>query len=813
MHRFHSHRFAHALSLAALLSCGAGGCGGAQEPAKTTISKPQPAKTPEALVCAAGTANCDGDLSNSCETKLDASPQHCGACGQACAAGESCAAGNCRRLSILASSSMHTCSVKNDGSVYCWGDNKNAALGTDAAALPTPKAQRVANVSGAIAVRPNAYFSCAILGDGRVQCWGDDHLPTIMHGFDNAIDAGIIDLSLCIVHRGGDVACGDAQWEKDEEGPPQLRAVQGIKNAVALASGSRHGCALLATGEVACFGDKDKLASTGSAPQAENENANENADESDDGKYKSVLVKNLKDAVQISSKENHTCAVRKNGQIACWGENWSGQLGSGDREEHDAPVAVQFISDAVAVATGNDHTCALRRTGEIACWGRGASGELGNGSYDSSEGPVAVNGINDAVAIAAGEQSTCAMRKSGAVMCWGSTERGRLGNGAMAEQALPHEISGIEDATRVSLARNYSCALRQGGKVSCWGRGPYGEHGKEYRERGIPANLVDGISDAIDLRADDRFACAVKAQGETFCFRGGVPAYKDGASENAAWKAELVQGLAPAKTVIAGGDTALALLRTGQPILWNSNAIRRSVWDTKEKEKKPSPPEKKAMGNISDAIDIAGDSSVLCAVRRSGKVACMTASSWGTFDKKKPVKPGEVFEIPDIDDAIHVAHHEFEICAAGKSGKVRCWRRYQLPSPIRPDDKKPAAKPAKKDEPKAKFELRNIEGIESATMVAVGWSFRCALLRSGEIACAGAGGSGQLGNGAYKDSSEAVRVQGINDAIYIAASSNHACAVRKNGHVLCWGSNSEDQIGHPDPSSFASPVNVIGLDK
>lgn len=785
------------------------GCGGTSEAVNIPVAKPAALKEPEALVCASGTANCDGDLSNQCEVKLDSSAQHCGACGHACAMGESCLAGDCRRMSLLASGGSHHCALKNDGSVYCWGDNRSLSLGTDAGALPTPKAVRATNVSGAVSVRPSSFISCAILNDGRVKCWGDDHLPAIMKGFSNAIDAGAIDYELCVVHKGGDVACGHPEWDEDPNASaPELKPIKGIQNAIALAAGSRHGCALLSTGEVACFGDREKLVPTGNAPAAENENAGEE----DDAERKAVLVKNLKDAVSISSKENHTCAVRKTGQIVCWGENWSGQLGVGDREEHDAPVTVQFISDAIAVAAGNDHTCALRRTGEVACWGRGSSGELGNGAFDTSEGPVAVNGISDAIAVSAGEESSCAMKKSGAVVCWGSAERGRLGNGAIAEHALPFEVPGIDDATRVSLARHYSCALRKGGKASCWGRGTYGSHGKQYRERGIPAILVDGLSDAVELRADDRYLCGVKASGEAFCSRGGVPAYKDGSSDNDAWKSELVAGLASAKTVIAGGDTGIALLKTGQPILWNSESIRRSSWGPKEKDKKPSPPEKKAMGSISDAIEIAGDSSVLCALRKSGKVACMTASSWGTFDKKKPVKPGEVFEIPEINDAISVAHHEFEICAARKSGKVVCWRRYQLPSPVRPDDKKPAAKAPKKDEPKAKFELREVDGIDSATMVAVGWSFRCALLNSGEIACAGSGSNGELGNGSYKDSNTAVRVQGINDAIHLAASGNHACAVRKNGHVACWGSNEEDQIGHSDPTNFPTPVNVIGLE-
>ncbi len=44
-------------------------------------------------ICAAGTAECDGNRANGCE-RLDTAT-HCGACGRACAAGQVCAAGVC----------------------------------------------------------------------------------------------------------------------------------------------------------------------------------------------------------------------------------------------------------------------------------------------------------------------------------------------------------------------------------------------------------------------------------------------------------------------------------------------------------------------------------------------------------------------------------------------------------------------------------------------------------------------------------------------------------------------------------------------
>jgi alpha-tubulin suppressor-like RCC1 family protein len=48
------------------------------------------------------------------------------------------------------------------------------------------------------------------------------------------------------------------------------------------------------------------------------------------------------------------------------------------------------VTDAASVAAGNWHACAMRGTGQIVCWGNGTSGQLGNGTFDSSSTPVTV---------------------------------------------------------------------------------------------------------------------------------------------------------------------------------------------------------------------------------------------------------------------------------------------------------------------------------------------------------------------------------------------------------------------------------------
>ena len=59
----------------------------------------------------------------------------------------------------------------------------------------------------------------------------------------------------------------------------------------------------------------------------------------------------------------HTCGVKTDGAIACWGDNRDGQT--------DAPTGT-FSS----VSAGIIHSCGLKTDGTLACWGSNEDGNL-----------------------------------------------------------------------------------------------------------------------------------------------------------------------------------------------------------------------------------------------------------------------------------------------------------------------------------------------------------------------------------------------------------------------------------------------------
>jgi alpha-tubulin suppressor-like RCC1 family protein len=121
--------------------------------------------------------------------------------------------------------------------------------------------------------------------------------------------------------------------------------------------------------------------------------------------------------------------------------------------------------------------------------------------------------------------------------------------------------------------------------------------------------------------------------------------------------------------------------------------------------------------------------------------------------------------------------------------------------------------------------LKDIAGIGSghdakhtwmneAQQVALGYSFGCAVLRSGQVACWGKNTKGQLGDGTTEERAGSVTATGVRGAALVAAGSDsdgHACAALKSGEIACWGSNDYGQLGDRSTQNRSTAVRVVGI--
>lgn len=234
----------------------------------------------------------------------------------------------------------------------------------------------------------------------------------------------------------------------------------------------------------------------------------------------SVTATTKGQAVEVQAGDTHTCALlgesTANGQVACWGANDEGQLGTGDRNASAEPRVVG-IDGAVQVVAGASHTCARLRDASVWCWGDNDHGQLGDGTTTDSAVPLQVNLPAQTAYIAAGGDHTCAVSTGGALRCWGDNEFGQSGQkpsqGVIGPQATPI----ASQVTTVATGWSHTCFVRSG-SVRCLGLNTDGQLGNGTTDNAWAALLVPGLTRVSRLTAGAAHTCAVLQDKSVSCW-------------------------------------------------------------------------------------------------------------------------------------------------------------------------------------------------------------------------------------------------------------------------------------------------------
>jgi RHS repeat-associated protein len=302
----------------------------------------------------------------------------------------------------ISTGSEHTCALTNAGGVKCWGDNVNGQIGDGTQFTDRLIPVNVSGLaSGMAGIAAGKYHTCALTSVGGVKCWGSRYYGQLGNATQSsgsilipvdviylnspvvAIAAG--DYHTCALTSTGGVKC----WGKNENGQLGTNSttdrwypvdVSGLSSGVvAIAAGGTHTCALTSTGGVKCWGNNAN-------GRLGNGTTNQSLIPVDVSGLTSGVV-------AINAGGSHTCALTSAGGVKCWGGNASGQIGNGTITDQLTPVNVSGLASGITgIATGSTHTCAFSTPGDVKCWGNNASGQLGDGTTNQSLIPVDVLG-------------------------------------------------------------------------------------------------------------------------------------------------------------------------------------------------------------------------------------------------------------------------------------------------------------------------------------------------------------------------------------------------------------------------------------
>ncbi|RHX87140.1 RCC1 domain-containing protein [Leptospira stimsonii] len=309
----------------------------------------------------------------------------------------------------IAAGEEHTCVLLTNGKVRCWGKGSNGQLGygnlnsigddeTPASAGDVPLPMTATQVT------VGSNFSCALLINSTVRCWGGNSSGELGSGIAGTVN----NASLSNVVNTGGVA------------------------VASLSSGWYGSCVVLVNSNVYCWGSNN-FGQLGYANTTDVGATNT--------PFSVGTVSFGLSISKISIGLYHACVIGTLQQLQCWGYGADGRLGYpgslvnvGD-DETPAGLTDLVLGGNVRQVSITHHTCALLVDDTLRCWGLGTNGKLGYGNViqigddetPASAGAVPVGFSVKEVSLGYGH--SCALAATGRVRCWGANGYGQLGYG------------------------------------------------------------------------------------------------------------------------------------------------------------------------------------------------------------------------------------------------------------------------------------------------------------------------------------------------------------------------------------------------
>lgn len=196
---------------------------------------------------------------------------------------------------VRCSDAQHVCVLTQDGAVSCWGDNQHSQVSSRSdREFETPVA--IEGIANAIDIAVGTTFSCALLADHTVRCWGKPSYGVVKFSAEPLLPPGT----------------GSAMTAFSE-------------------GSSAHACLLDEGGHVHCFG-RNHEGQLGIEP------------ESPFLITTPVEVPGLEAITLVVTGDQHTCAIDRDGRVSCWGENPFGSLGDGTVLDRASPKPVLHVA-------------------------------------------------------------------------------------------------------------------------------------------------------------------------------------------------------------------------------------------------------------------------------------------------------------------------------------------------------------------------------------------------------------------------------------------------------------------------------------
>ena len=319
----------------------------------------------------------DGTTTDSYDPKLLPSPFH-----------------DMSNLRSISATSEHTLALKNDGTIWAWGENTYGELGinsTDDALTPV----QVGDDTDWAKIHASNYNSFAVKTDGTLWSWGRND-----HG------------------QLGDGTTTNSHIPKQVNNDTDWDYVMGaMEHFIGVKTdGSLFIWGWNANGQIGDGTTNDLLTPTN-------------------------FGSSISDWKSLALGYRHIIGVRANGELWAWGRNSDGAYGDGTNTSVTSPQQIGSDTDWSKVHAGQNYSFAIKDNGNIYATGNNGSGRLGIGSATGSFNTFQLFGTTaDWQTFHLGFDCGFGIKTDGTVWAWGTNSSGQYGNGTTTNSTSPVQV-------------------------------------------------------------------------------------------------------------------------------------------------------------------------------------------------------------------------------------------------------------------------------------------------------------------------------------------------------------------------------------
>jgi len=421
----------------------------------------------------------------------------------------------------VSTGSFHTAIIRNDGSLWSWGNNHFGQIGDGARTITVSEwvddlgwAEAIIEdndrhfpvkiMDDVIAVSAGGMHTLATKADGSLWAWGENRTGQIGDGTATSGNVPVQTMDDVIYVSAGNmhtmaIRNDNSLWALG--GSETRRTPIKVMDDVISVSAYNHTLAIRTDGSLWTWSGNWQGWQGG---ETDWDNP--------------IWVMDNVDAVSVGS--NHTMIIRTDGSLwtwsggDVWGENeidWGNPIWLMDNiiavsaggtamairadnslwalnrnwleAEHDELFNITRIMDDVAYVSSQRNVMAISMDGSLWAW------QDGEADWDN---PIRV--MDDVAAVSVGDRHTMALRNDNSLWTWGSNDDGLLGNITEIGWSFHTDdpIRVLEGVVNISAGGVHSTAIRTDGNLWAWGRNHEGQLG-DGMFRNSPVRVMDFV--------------------------------------------------------------------------------------------------------------------------------------------------------------------------------------------------------------------------------------------------------------------------------------------------------------------------------